>query len=78
MLLLPLPVFCRTRAKTNKLSILNACLTQTRQSNQMELSQGCPIDCDTCVWVRVFHYSYIVRYIVETFLPVMKEKHTFF
>lgn len=26
----------------------------------MELSQGCPIDCDTCVWVRVFHYSLIV------------------
>lgn len=31
------------------------CLTQTRGSDQMELSQGCPLDCDTCMWVRVFH-----------------------
>lgn len=36
------------------------CLTQTRGSDQMELSQGCPVDCDTCMWVRVFHCHYIV------------------
>lgn len=36
------------------------CLTQTGGSDQMELSQGCPVDCDTCMWVRVFHCHYIV------------------
>lgn len=60
MSLLSSTVFCRTRTKAWKLSTLKACLTQTRMSDQMELSQGCPIGCDTCVWVRVFHYSFIV------------------
>lgn len=52
--------FCCRRTKAQQLSNLKACLTQTRASNQMELSQGCPVDCDTCVWVRVFHCSLIV------------------
>lgn len=47
--------FCLIKSRTAR-------LTQTRASNQVEVSQGCPVDCDTCVWMRVFHDSHNVEF----------------